>query len=147
MNSSRIGKKVACLICGRRFIRSRKFLKYCCEECAKAGQLRARQRFDRRRREIRQASACERVRIRVMEHAAVATVFDAILALGHDEDFEPTDCDGFDPTGAMPGTRDKVAVLTERLQRGLPLWHPHDRTDGDGLDPTVFRIGRVRRDR
>lgn len=30
-------------------------------------------------------------------------------------------------TTAMPGTEEKLVVLAERLQRGLPLWHPSDR--------------------
>jgi len=30
-------------------------------------------------------------------------------------------------TTAMPGTVEKLDVLAERLQRGLPLWHPADR--------------------
>ena len=30
-------------------------------------------------------------------------------------------------TTAMPGTAEKLGVLAERLQRGLPLWHPADR--------------------
>ena len=31
-----------------------------------------------------------------------------------------------EPTPALPGTAEKVAVLEERAQRGLSLWHPHD---------------------
>lgn len=30
-------------------------------------------------------------------------------------------------TKALPGTREKLAVLAERLRQGLPLWHPSDR--------------------
>jgi len=30
-------------------------------------------------------------------------------------------------TTAMPGTEEKLDVLAQRLQRGLPLWHPADR--------------------
>ena len=33
----------------------------------------------------------------------------------------------FDSTEAMPGTREKIAVLAKRLEKGLPLWHPRDR--------------------
>jgi hypothetical protein len=48
-------------------------------------------------------------------------------------DFEPPEvhADHFDATGAMPGTRDKLETLAERVQNGLPLWHPHDRNDMD----------------
>lgn len=30
-------------------------------------------------------------------------------------------------TKALPGTREKLDVLAERLRQGLPLWHPSDR--------------------
>ncbi|MFO0844836.1 MAG: hypothetical protein U0797_20965 [Gemmataceae bacterium] len=34
---------------------------------------------------------------------------------------------GFDePTEALPGTEQKVAILAERARRGLSLWHPSD---------------------
>jgi hypothetical protein len=38
-------------------------------------------------------------------------------------------------TRALPGTNEKLDVLTERLARGLPLWHPRDRlTYEEGSD-------------
>lgn len=41
----------------------------------------------------------------------------------------------YDSTDALPGTRKKLDVLAERLESGLPLWHPHDRhTVADGED-------------
>lgn len=40
----------------------------------------------------------------------------------------------FDPTGAMPGTREKLTVLADRVRDGLPLWHRRDRTDYDNED-------------
>jgi hypothetical protein len=48
-------------------------------------------------------------------------------------DFEPDDVDDdrFDSTTAMPGTGEKLQVLAQRVQEGLPLWHAHDRTDYD----------------
>ncbi len=30
------------------------------------------------------------------------------------------------PTDALPGSAEKVRVLTERYRLGLPLWHPLD---------------------
>lgn len=44
-------------------------------------------------------------------------------------DFEPVgrEVERLNPTGAMPGTVEKLEVLAERLRLGLPLWHPHDR--------------------
>jgi hypothetical protein len=35
------------------------------------------------------------------------------------------------PTGAMPGSQEKLEVLAERLRQGLPLWHPDDRLSYD----------------
>jgi hypothetical protein len=31
----------------------------------------------------------------------------------------------------MPGTRGKLNALAERIQQGLPLWHPEDRSEHD----------------
>ena len=46
-------------------------------------------------------------------------------------DFEPPDVkfEQFDATDAMPGTKEKLAVMADRLREGLPLWHPWDRDD------------------
>jgi hypothetical protein len=32
-------------------------------------------------------------------------------------------------TSAIPGTKEKLAVLAERVRSGLPLWHESDRPD------------------
>ena len=37
-------------------------------------------------------------------------------------------------TGTLPGTREKVVVMAERLRRGQPLWHADD--------PTMFGVSR-----
>ncbi len=44
-------------------------------------------------------------------------------------DFEPGDVDQrkYDSTLALPGSDEKLAIMAERLKRGLPLWHPRDR--------------------
>ena len=44
-------------------------------------------------------------------------------------DFEPfeADEDDFSATDALPGSDAKIAILAERLENGLPLWHPEDR--------------------
>jgi hypothetical protein len=51
-------------------------------------------------------------------------------------DFEPSEIDSeeFPPCDAMPGTPDKLTALAERVRMGLPLWHPSDRADCEGLD-------------
>jgi hypothetical protein len=47
--------------------------------------------------------------------------------------FEPEEIDpaGFPATSAIPGSDEKIAVLAERVQSGLPLWHQADRPDYD----------------
>jgi len=46
-------------------------------------------------------------------------------------DFEPPDVtlEEFDATDAMPGTKEKLAVMANRLREGRPLWLPCDRDD------------------
>jgi hypothetical protein len=48
-------------------------------------------------------------------------------------DFEPVQVEEreFDSTKAMPGTKEKLKILAERVQSGLPLWHSQDRQDFD----------------
>ena len=50
--------------------------------------------------------------------------------------FEPTlsEVAAFEATRALPGSEDKLEILAERVQRGLPLWHPHDRRSFDESD-------------
>lgn len=65
-------------------------------------------------------------------------VFDAILEVGHDEDFFPDENDEeFSPTDAPAGSPAKLEVLAERIRKGLPLWHPEDRVDYAGLNGAV----------
>jgi hypothetical protein len=64
-------------------------------------------------------------------------VFDAILECGHDEDFVPAETSDFTPTDAPAGSKAKLDVLAERVRKGLPLWHPSDRTDYSGLTGAV----------
>ena len=50
-------------------------------------------------------------------------------------DFEPVEVDTatFSATQAVPGTREKLQVLAERVRSGLPLWHERDRADYEDL--------------
>lgn len=50
-------------------------------------------------------------------------------------DFEPVPVHSreYDETDALPGSDEKLAVMADRLQQGLPLWHPCDRRDREGL--------------
>jgi hypothetical protein len=50
--------------------------------------------------------------------------------------FEPDDVDprNYRATTAVPGTREKLHILAERAQAGLPLWHRSDRADYEELE-------------
>ncbi len=50
--------------------------------------------------------------------------------------YEPENVDEqhFGATHALPGTNEKLSVLAERVEAGLPLWHGHDRTEYNDLD-------------
>jgi hypothetical protein len=61
--------------------------------------------------------------------ARIRNVFEIIELYGHDESFEPQCTDDFAPTHAPAGSKQKIDVLAERIQRGMPLWHPEDSTD------------------
>lgn len=52
-------------------------------------------------------------------------------------DFEPSEVASsqFDAADAMPGTKEKLLVLAERAQSGLPLWHEADRNDVESPAP------------
>lgn len=52
-------------------------------------------------------------------------------------DYEPDELTSqqYDSTYAMPGSDEKLAILAERAQRGLPLWHDEDRLSyDDGIE-------------
>ena len=51
--------------------------------------------------------------------------------------FEPESVEpaGFQATSAIPGTKEKLTVLADRVRAGLPLWHESDRPDYDDHDP------------
>lgn len=58
-----------------------------------------------------------------------SNVMDAILKVGHDEDYEPIGGDDFLPTGHPPGSLEKIEVLRQRVEHGKPLWHEKDASD------------------
>jgi len=64
-------------------------------------------------------------------------VFEAILECGHDEDFVPTETEEFVSTEAPAGSRAKIDIMAARVKKGLPLWHPEDRSDYSGLTGAV----------
>lgn len=54
-------------------------------------------------------------------------------------DFEPENIenDDYDSTVALPGTTEKISILAERAQDGLPLWHPADRRSYDDSEEAL----------
>ncbi|MBI1901435.1 MAG: hypothetical protein HYS13_10035 [Planctomycetia bacterium] len=64
-------------------------------------------------------------------------VFQTIALQGHDEEFAPQETEDFIPTDAPAGSNQKLAELARRVELGLPLWHPLDRTDYSGLTGAV----------
>ncbi|HEY4761760.1 MAG TPA: hypothetical protein VIH42_14375 [Thermoguttaceae bacterium] len=52
-------------------------------------------------------------------------------------DFEPSEADPsqYEAADAMPGTKEKLEVMAERLRCGLPLWHEADREAIDAPPP------------
>ena len=39
----------------------------------------------------------------------------------------------FQATDAIPGSTEKLDILAQRIQLGLPLWHPNDRLNYDKM--------------
>jgi hypothetical protein len=56
-------------------------------------------------------------------------------------DFEPPEVayNRFQAANAMPGTSEKLCMLAERAQKGLPLWHINDRNDVESPPPISLR--------
>lgn len=50
-----------------------------------------------------------------------------------DWEFEPpvVHQSSYQSTTAMPGSKEKISLLAERIADGLPLWHPEDRRSYD----------------
>jgi hypothetical protein len=54
-------------------------------------------------------------------------------------DFEPTEVaeDDYHSTEALPGSEEKLKLLAQRLNDGLPLWHPDDRQSIDDTEAAL----------
>lgn len=48
-------------------------------------------------------------------------------------DDQPTQ--NFQATDAIPGSIEKLDILAQRIQLGLPLWHPNDRRNYEKASP------------
>ena len=72
-------------------------------------------------------------RSRFVPMARIRNVFEIIELYGHDENFEPQCTTEFIPTTAPAGSKQKIDILAERIQRGMPLWHPEDSTESSAL--------------
>ncbi len=75
----------------------------------------------------------------------VRNVFEAILKYGHDEDFMPLESDEFQPTDAPAGSPEKIDILRNRVELGLPLWHERDRVKPDSRGSAARVVRTVRR--
>jgi hypothetical protein len=64
-------------------------------------------------------------------------VFEAIIHEGHAESFVPVESDGFEPTDLAAGSWEKIELLRQRVEMGLPMWHEADRSDYSGLVGTI----------
>ena len=62
------------------------------------------------------------------------SVLEAIQAGIWDYEPENTETNEYEATKALPGSDEKLAVLADRVQQGLPLWHPEDRRTYDDRD-------------
>ncbi len=60
-------------------------------------------------------------------------VLEAIVNEGHEEGFEPLATDKFEPTDLAAGSREKIELLRQRVELGVPMWHKADRSDFGGL--------------
>ena len=54
-------------------------------------------------------------------------------------DFEPdvVEAKEYDSTPALPGSSEKIMTLAERVNCGLPLWHPKDRRSYDDSEEAL----------
>ena len=65
-------------------------------------------------------------------------VFEAISSAGNEQSFMPVETDEFEPTDLAAGSWEKIELLRQRVEMGLPMWHKADRSDYDGL------VGKIR---
>ena len=56
-------------------------------------------------------------------------IFEEMRSLGHDRDFVPRDISELRSTDAVVGSRRKLEVMAERVQLGLPIFHPDDSSE------------------
>lgn len=54
-------------------------------------------------------------------------VHQAIKFFGHDEDFAPSVV-GFQSTVAPPGSLEKIEIMRQRVEQGVPIFHADDGT-------------------
>jgi len=60
-------------------------------------------------------------------------VFEAIAGEGHEESFVPVETDEFIPADLPAGSREKIELLRQRVEMGVPMWHEKDRSDYSNL--------------
>ena len=109
-----------CATCGAEVMAHHLYPVIYCPEHRHAARIEGQQRKYRRKL-AKLAKAAE-------EPPAMGTIFEAIKAVGHDEDFQPAEPEPFAPTNFPPGSVGKMRVLIRRVATGQPLWHPNDET-------------------
>ncbi len=60
-------------------------------------------------------------------------MFEAIVRDGHEEHFVPMELDAFVPSDLAAGTPEKIELLRQRVEMGVPLWHERDRAGYNDL--------------
>ena len=115
---------LTCEICEQSFVAQRKFTKYC-GECKGEAKKRRWQRHDRKKKQARaqakRKTAHHEVPQNHLSYALGEFLFTAPLR-------ERFDWSQMEPTDANPGSEEKMSVLQDRVAKGLPLFHPEDRT-------------------
>jgi hypothetical protein len=53
-------------------------------------------------------------------------VFEALAKYGHDIDFDGKPNELWFPTMYGPGSPEKIEVMRQRVELGVPIWHPND---------------------
>lgn len=68
--------------------------------------------------------------------ASPVTIQDYVACTGADDGYKPVG-DAPTSTQAQPGSPEKLAILIERVNAGVDLWHPDDLTDDKMLSRLV----------
>ncbi|QDT33542.1 hypothetical protein [Thalassoglobus polymorphus] len=68
-------------------------------------------------------------------------VAEEVLTFEDGVEFDLTGYDPLTPTGAKPGSDDKVKMLAARYSAGVPLWHDSDCYDHGPVNTGILGLG------